>query len=248
MDWGAILNYLVTSRPRIESEFIGVPDHLIRECEEGLGVTLPTTYVEFLRTMGVRSSIFRPFGPMDHNFFELIEDLLPEDYPGDRYFKVAIERDERRIPLYDVFLELNGSEQLVMFEDGGGFSDDCVEPIFLSLREELASAAWETIELSGDSKTRVLYVHRQEDIELSEAFSGVLDMLGRSHVTPVLGVSGNLAILSRNDLMCRAAMKTDLELIRIDLAGCSETALDQMIAVLLENIPGAEVDPEFKEL
>ena len=52
LDWSRVMEFILQQDPGLAASFVGVERSRIAAVEAQYGITLPTTYVDFLATMG----------------------------------------------------------------------------------------------------------------------------------------------------------------------------------------------------
>ncbi len=107
MDWSRVMAFMQQRDPALVASLVGVPRPQIDAVQAQYRIQFPAVYVDFLQTMGEGSGGLTPFGNTQvHRFSELIAQLPPQDYPADRFFKVAFESDEMALACFDTYLDL----------------------------------------------------------------------------------------------------------------------------------------------
>ncbi|MCY1019905.1 hypothetical protein [Pyxidicoccus sp. MSG2] len=247
MDWPLVIEFIRQRDPAFLSRVEGVPAAAVAALAAGRGVTLPVSYVEFLRRMGVNSNGYAPFGSMqDHCFAAISERLDDEDAaPAGRFFPVAIETDPSMVVLYDHCLDLQRSDgddaPLVMLEQG----------VSLELQTPV-----ETHETFGERITASVFNHfalrrlaRREVVSVGggtlqagggrAALQRALVLLQRAGFAPVLPLSGRVACLQAGPLSVYARVNDNYELLTLRLGGDDPRAVTALVEQLLTDLPGA---------
>jgi len=244
MTWDELFRFMCERKPGYAQTIRGVALDDIILCEKNLRITLPTLYVEFLVTMGADCGAFRPFGATQiSDFYELVEQLPPEDYPGARYFKVAFEGDESQITPYDIFLALQRSDghdaPLVTFEDGGGFSEDYVVCKTLSLGETLMAQAFRQFELRQRRESATVYL--RQHTPHPDTMRRIQEILMASGLIPTLSPQANVICLGRDDMSAVVALSGTGEAVGVEFGADEGKALSLLLERVLGVFPDATV-------
>jgi hypothetical protein len=253
MGWAEIYDFMKARDPQFEDSLVGVPREDIALCEEGLGITLPHPYVEFLAAMGVDSGRYILYGySFEHDFYDLVEQLPPEDYPPHDFFKIAREQVERTAGMYDLFLHLRpgglDDAPLVLFEDGSELQPDAIIDVGRTFLEELSSGAWEIFDARARSFNRIVNIGARGADEIAIARARALALLGRYQLAPSLPPLHRIDCLGLGDLCARIEQIPKYSIVEVTVAGSDRKQLDQIVELFLDNVPGARVDPRARSL
>lgn len=248
MGWVDLLAFLRMRDPAYLDTVKGVPREEISLCEEGCKISLPSLYVDFLMKMGASSGTFHPFGVTQVcNFYELVEQLPAEDYPGDRYFKVAFETDPSLVASYDAFLDLarsNGQDApLVQFEDGGGFAPEYVVEVGFTLEEWLTRRIFSHFDVNRRAEHRNLWWFCESPADGRRKLEAAINLLDKMGLVPVLPPLPRVMCLWRDTLSALLEVSGSTGSISIALGTDEGHILRVAVEQVLDGLPGAKTNP-----
>ncbi|WP_163999707.1 SMI1/KNR4 family protein [Pyxidicoccus caerfyrddinensis] len=246
MDWPLVIEFIRQRDPAFMSRVEGVPAAAVAALAAGRGVTLPASYVEFLRRMGSNSNGYAPFGPtQDHGLAAIAERLDDEDAaPSGRFFPVAIETDESLDPLYDYCLDLQRGDgddaPLVMLEPGVDLEWQTPVEISETFGERITASVFNHFALRRLAGRDVVSVGGTLQAgEGRAALQRALVLLQRAGFAPVLSLSGRVACLQAGPLSVDARVNENYELLTLRLGGDDPRAVTTLAEQLLTDLPGA---------
>jgi hypothetical protein len=171
--------------------------------------------------------------------------LPSNDYPTDRYFKVAFESDAMSVANEDMYLDLARSDgqdaPLVKFEIPLG-PDDEIEDEPLSLPERIISQVFWILDVARTKYAGSILVFGEES-----SWNG---QRTKNHATRLLlerGFSATLpelprvACLRRGPVSVLIEVSDELELVGFKFGGESSEATESFAQELLTGVPGAEM-------
>lgn len=246
MAWGELLSFLKARDPAYLCTVQGVPGAEIERCQALCGVSLPRFYVDFLGTMGADPGAFHPFGAkQDCDFYALAEELPPEYYPAQCYFKVAAADDPAAISPPDTFLDLLRSDgqdaPLVRFEDGGGFSGRVIE-VGQTLGERLTAGIFQCFEVARHGNAGSLSEYADSVREARRTLSRMLELLATMGFKPVLPAMPRVICLRRGSLSALVELAEGTESVDITFGSDDRRALSMALEQIRERFPGAMIE------
>jgi hypothetical protein len=247
MDWPHVIEFIRQRDPAFLSRVEGVPAAAVAALAAGRGVTLPASYVEFLRCMGVSSNGYAPFGPaQDHGFAAIAERPDDEDdAPSGRFFPVAIETDLSLVVLYDHCLDLQSGDgddaPLVMLEQGVSLEWQTPVETRETFGERITASVFNHFELRRRAGRDVVSAGggTLQAGEGRAALQRALGLLQRAGFAPVLPLSGRVACLQAGPLSVYARINENYELLTLRLGGDDPRAVTELAEQLLTDLPGA---------
>jgi hypothetical protein len=238
------MEFVARQDAAVAAACVGVPPARIDAVQRQLRVTLPSNYVDFLKTMGESSGGLRVFGPTHiHRFASLIAQLPSSDYPTDRYFKVAFEADAGAVAFADVYLDLTRSNgydaPLVTFElpleadseieeEPLDFTEKVIQQLFWLLDVARTEFGAKVLVFAQDASRNVVTTKR-------EATAGLLE----HGCVASLPDSPRVACLTRDQAKALISVSEDLDLLTFALGGNSLESLDALVQDLLAVVPDA---------
>ena len=238
MNWDLFIDFIKAQDPAFIAARQGVPLDDIKQCEAGCKIALPKSYVNFLQLMGQAGGKFRPFGAtMEHNFYDLVEQLPAEDYPGDQFFKIAAETDSSLVAYYDLFLDLRRSDgedaPLVTFEDGVELRPGAVNEVGLTFDESMMESVFTFFALHRRAKRAVVTV---DSTQLRDKTVGLLMHMGFQQVWSPLP---RIACLRRDTFCALVKVGEDTRTLDVELGADDNKSLGIAVEQLLSSLPGA---------
>lgn len=248
MIWSEVIAFIQRHTGGRATGFVGVTQSEIDRVQAQLHIVLPSIYVDFLRTMGENSAGLYPFGETyRHTFSELADELPPEDYPAERFFKVAFAIEELSVDLIDAYLDLSRSDgddaPLVKFETpfkptSKAFSED-----YLHFGERLVFNIFRRLEADRRKFRASIAVFgpgasngtgiKEDALRLLTGLGFTAALPDRRRVGCVTGESASALIAV-----------SEGKLVRVTVDGDTREAVEDPIRVLLNAFPDAQlVDP-----
>ena len=244
--WSQVIDFIGRRDAELASSFVGVRQSEIDAVQAQYGISLPSAYVHFLRTMGENSGELHPFGnTYVHTFSELLEQLPPEDYPGDRFFKVAFVIEELAVDLIDIYLDLNRSDgydsPLVSFEiplepNATNFSEDR-----LSFAEKLVYRVFRKLDVDRKRYGATIVVFGGDPGNLRGTKQAALNVLMRSGFAAALPELQRLGCLTRESVSMLISISDARKLIRVEMGSDRRDAIEELVRDLLAAFPGAQL-------
>lgn len=246
MNWSDLLGLVTARDPAYLRTIQGVPREEVARCEENARIRLPGLYVDFLVTMGAGSGAFHPFGATQTcTFAALIAELPTEDYPEDRYFKVAFESDPSMITFYDMFLDLGRSDgedaPLVTFETGGEFAPHIVTEVGFTVAEWLSSGVFASFELRRRPQHEHLGCFRPTRGEIQHAMEAALELFVAQGLEPALPPLPRVACLRDATRSVLLTSRGTSHALGIEVGADSRAALAPAIEQILQRLPGTKL-------
>lgn len=248
----ALIEFIAKQDPAFPAAIQGISRAEIELCEEGCAVKLPELYIEFLTLMGADSGSFLPFGGgYDYNFYELVELLPAEDYPPQKYFKVARAVDPTETSSYDLFLDLGRSDgvdaALVLFEVAGPFREDQVIEVGFTLGEYLTKGAFGAFELRQRAHQTTLLARGFPPQETRRRKSAALQLLTNMRCSLAMPEWPRLACCTRKDLSVLVEAREDLSQLALRVGGDDsltvQVAVDQILVGVPDAVPRDSLGP-----
>ncbi|WP_164018146.1 SMI1/KNR4 family protein [Pyxidicoccus trucidator] len=246
-----MIEFIRQRDPAFLSQVEGMPDAAISALAADRGVTLPATYVEFLRRMGGHSHGYTPFGAtQDHGFAAIAERLEAErlddkdDAPPGRFFPVAIETDLSLVALYDHYLDLQRGDgddaPLVTLEQGVPFRWQTPDETGETCGERIAASVFNHFELRLRANRDVVALGGALQAGQGRAaLQQALALLQRAGFAPVLPLLGRVACLQAGPLSVLAKVNENYELLTLRIGSDDALAVKELVSQLLAGLPGA---------
>ncbi len=245
IDWSRVIDFIARRDAALAASFVGVRPNQIDALQVEYGITLPSVYVDFIRTMGENSGELQPFGETQvHTFSELIEQLPPDGYPPKRFFKVAFEGDESSVTFLDIYLDLTRSDghdaPLVMFETPFEPTDDFREQ-YLSLVERLVYHIFQKLDVDRKRYGADIVVFGRDSRNGTEVKHAAVDVLTRSGFVAALPDLRRVGCLTRESVSVLISVSDTGNLVELEIGGDSLEATEEPVRDLLAAFPGAEL-------
>jgi hypothetical protein len=207
-------------------------------------IALPSIYVDFLRTMGEDSGKLYPFGKTySHTFSELVEELPPEGYPPEHFFKVALALEEYNVDLIDIYLDLTRSDgddaPLVMFETSLKPAPTHVNDYYLTFAERLVYRVFWQLDVSRRKFRADVLVRGKDASESSKVNQAAATVLTRAGFTAPLPDLRRVGCLTQGSASVLASISGTGRLVKFQVGGDARDALDVPVRELLAAFPGA---------
>jgi hypothetical protein len=246
MNWREVLAYVDSVDPAFRSRLKGVPEHDIALTEGGLHIRLPASYREFLLLMGVDSGDLSPLTAVqNHSFYDVLELLPDDDYPAQRYFRVAFADDETQISPPDTFLDLARSDgydaPLVAFEGGGGFDAAQVQETGFTFGEQISQRVFEKFGLERSAQKEVVYVSNLGPDEARNRLARVSRLLTQMRFEHALPPMPRVVGMHRPDARAAVVVREPLNLLRVVLGAADKTEARVLADQILTAEPEAEL-------
>jgi hypothetical protein len=246
--WADLRAFIDARAPTYWSSTKGVPRDEIAAGEEAAGVKLPRLYVDFLADIGAESGGLKPFGASQTCCFDRIMAELPaEGYPGDRYFKVAIEEDTSLVCFLDTFLDLARSDghdaPLVQFEDIGMFEEDMVTSQGFTLAEQLTRRVFDFVVLEPRPHKTSLGIYNlktPEDVERQRQL--LYQLLAKMGLTTVLPPEPRVACFHSDKLSALVRFLTEVHSFAVTLGAVDKKVAKAAVEQLRDHVPQILVD------
>jgi len=246
IDGARLVEFIAQRDTALAASFVGVDPRRIHEVETGLGIRLPSAYVDFLTMMGEDGGPLRPFGETRvHTFSRLLAELPPRGYPAQRFFKVAVETDELADGWFDTYLDLSRSDgndaALVMFESPLDPQQSDVPHEPLSFVETVVEHIFLSVEVARKKYGARIFVHGDDPWRGVEIMQQVVQSLVAGGFTAVLPQSQRVACLSRGPVSILVTDSDTSELVDLRIGGDDLEATELVVAPLMATIPGASL-------
>jgi hypothetical protein len=246
LSWSQVIDFIRRRDGVLASSFVGVRQSEIDAIQAQYGMILPSTYVDFLRTMGESSGELYPFGQTYvHTFSQLLEQLPPEDYPADRFFKVAFQLEEFAVDSIDVYLDLTRTDghdaPLVMFETPVEATHASSIEDNLSVAERLVYRIFRRIDVNRKRYGADIMVFGSDLWNGSETKQAALSVLARSGFAAVLPDLRRVGCMTRESASVLISVADAEELVEFELGGDSREAIEEPVRELLAAFPDADL-------
>jgi hypothetical protein len=244
MSWHDLLAFIRTRDASYLDSVRGVSPQDVALCEQNCAIELPRLYVGFLTTMGEDTGAFWPFGARQNcRFYDLIEMLPAEDYPGSRFFKIAFEDDPSAITHYDLFLDLARSDgedaALVRFEDSGAFAHEGVHEVGFTLQEWFNARFFDYFEVYRRPRTRTVFISPPPASGVEQCMRQALGLLSKMGLESALPLMPRVACLGGSSLSASVELHETTRGVSVDLGADDPTELRVTIEQLVDGLPGA---------
>ena len=240
LDWTRVTDFIARRDPELAASFKGVSRSDIDAVQRRLDVTLPSTYVDFLTTMGEASGILQPFGETQvHTFSDLVAQLPLSSYISKRFFKISFESDEFAVAFLDTYLDLSRSDghdaPLVTFEEPTEPGRTDFPDESLTLTERLLYHIFWTLDTSGREygARMVMFGANEKD--------AIAAVLGPAGFTKALPDVRRVTCLSRNSASALLSVSDDRGLVALELGADDSDELEGLVQQVLEQFPGANL-------
>lgn len=244
VNWAQVVGFIEQHDATLASSLVGVSQHEIDAVQAQYRITLPSAYVDFLRTMGENSGTLHPFGQTySHSFSELLEELPPDGYPTDRFFKVALASEEFAVDLIDIYLDLSRSDghdaPLVLFETSLKPAPTHINNYYLSFAERVIYRVFWQLELSRRRYREDVLVSGRDSSDSDAVKRMALAVLTRSGFAAALPDLPRVGCLTRESASVAASISGTGRLVKFQVGGDSRDALEEPVRELLAAFPGA---------
>jgi hypothetical protein len=235
--WSQVIDFIVRKDATIASSFVGVAQSEIDAVQARYRITLPRIYVEFLRSMGESSGALQAFGTTYvHAFSALLAQLPAEDYPGERFFRVAFVAEQYATDPIDTYLDLARSDgndaPLVDFETPFSPEDTRFSEDHLSFAERLHYRIFRELDIDRRRCGADVVVFRD-----AEAKDAGLDILTRFGFATALPDLRRVACLSRESVGVLISVSDAGALTKFEIGGDSESPIDDVLRQLRGAFP-----------
>jgi len=246
LEWSRVIDFIARRDAALASSFVGVRQSEIDAVQAQYRITLPSTYVDFLRTMGENSGELYPFGETYvHTFSALLEQLPPEDYPAERFFKVVFVAEEFAVDPIDTYLDLSRSDghdaPLVEFEPPLGPNETNFSEDHLSFAERLIYNVFRRLDVDQRRYGADIVVFGRDPWNGTGIKQAALDVLIRSGFAAALPDLGRVGCLSRESVSVLISVSDKGKLVKFEMGGDSRDAIEQPVRDLLAAVPGAKL-------
>jgi hypothetical protein len=241
-----VIDFIARRNAALPPSFVGVRQADIDAVQTDYGITLPSAYVNFLRTMGEHSGELYPFGQMYvHAFSKLLEQLPPEDYPADRFFRVVFVAQEFATDPIDTYLDLARSDghdaPLVDFETPFGASETNFGEDHLSFAERLIYNIFRRLDMDQRKYGAQIVVFDRNSKDLADIKHVALDVLSRSGLIEALPDLQRVGCLSREAVSAMVSISNIGKLVMCEISGNNMVAIEQPVRELLAAFPDAKL-------
>lgn len=250
MDWPLVVDFIAQHDPRFLDAVQGVPESEIAALAAACDVTLPKTYIGFLRLMGIDNNGLAPFGARQDVSFAMIVERIDEEDAEEggptvrRYFPIAVETDNSLEVLFDHWLDLqrsNGDDApIVMLEQGVPIAWQQPVEIGETFGERILARAFTHFALRQHPHSDLLAVGGAMKIgEGRAALDNALVILQSAGFAFALPPLGGVACLHGGSLDILARVNEIHELLTLRLGGDTVVAVKEVADQLLTNLAGA---------
>lgn len=244
MNWSQVVDFIKGRDPELASSLIGVSQSEIDAVQAQYRIVLPSIYVDFLRTMGEDSGKLSPFGKTySHTFSQLVDELPPEGYPPERFFKVAMAREEFNVDLIDIYLDLTRSDgddaPLVMFETSLKPAPTHINEYYLTFAERLVYRVFWQLDVSRRQFREDVLVRGKDASESSEVKQTAVAVLTRSGFSAPLPDRRRVGCMTAESASVLTSISGSARQVKFQVGGDGRDALDGPVRELLAAFPGA---------
>jgi hypothetical protein len=246
LEWSRVIDFIVRRDAALPSSFVGVRQSEIDAVQAQYRITLPSTYVDFLRTMGENSGELYPFGKTYvHAFSKLLEQLPPEDYPAQRFFKVVFVAEEFAMDPIDTYLDLSRSDghdaPLVEFETPLGPNETNFSEDHLSFAERFIYNLFRRLDVDWRRYGADIVVFGRGAWNGTEIKQAALNVLTRSGFAAALPDLRCVGCMSRESVSALISVSDKGKLVKFEMGGDSLEAVEESVRDLLAAFPGAKL-------
>jgi hypothetical protein len=244
--WSQVIDFIVQHDATLAASFVGVRQSDLEAVQTQYGIRLPSAYADFLRMMGENSGELHPFGETYvHAFSELLEQLPPDGYPAERFFKVAFVAEDLAVDLIDIYLDLSRSDgddaPLVAFEtplapNATNFSED-----HLSFAERLVYRIFRRLDVDRRRYGAALVVFGAGAWDGRATKQAALNVLMRSGLSAALPDLRRVGCVTRESISVLISDSAPQKLVKFEIGGSSREAIDESVRHLLGAFPEAQL-------
>jgi hypothetical protein len=245
MAWADLYDYILSLAPVLRETAVGVPEEHIVTCERNWALELPRAYRDFLACMGVDAGRFSPLAGKEWNFYELLREP-PEDYRPQKFFRIGVDVDTDIITWSELYLDMatvqpDGDCDVVEVE----WMTDPASSTLLTPRqtflERILDVSWMAFGRARFAHNRLVFADRT-------ALASVHEVLNRLDFNLALPPQGGARVWSKHDGVPATAHASDGSILSVVVAADDEAFVRRVTQLLLDNVPGAHVNPRFPSL
>jgi hypothetical protein len=247
IDWSRVIAFIQARDPALAAALIGVPRSQIDALQAQYRIRLPEVYVDFLETMGEDSGDLTPFGRTQvHRFSELMARLPPQDYPADRFFKVAFESDEMALAYFDTYLDLRRTEggdcEIVRLESPVETIPADLPEETLTLAERLMEYFFWTLDVARRPYGARIFVLGDDPWNGVAIKEDAAARVAGAGFVPALPAVRRVACLTRGATSVLITDSDTSELVDIRIGGADLEDVEKLTRQLLASIPRADLE------
>lgn len=252
IDWTKIVGYVAGKAPAIVASLRGVSRRDIEASQQRYGVRFPASYAEFLALMGEDSGQLEPLGAtQSHRFSDLMRYFPPQGYPWKRLFKVSYETNTNALVFMGKFLDWMDADaddaRVVEFEQGD--ANAAVLPGDLTFGETVVKEIFTGLEVYVTRYASTVSIESQSAAHDLEIKSAAVDLLVRLGFTLVMPDLPRVACLNRGSISVMVIPYRSLRAITVSIGGATLLELEEFVADLTAQLPGADVlQPPFEQV
>jgi hypothetical protein len=248
LDWTRVTGFIASRAPELAASFVGANRRDVDIAQERSGTAFPSTYTDFLLTMGEDSGYLHPFGDSQvHALSDLMAQWPPEDPIPKRFFKIAYESDQFAVAFLDTYLDASRSDgndaSIVMFETPVSGRVDFPEES-LSFAETVVYHIFWVLEVSRRAYGARVVIFNSKDwggAREKDAPAALLTQTGLELALPELA---RVACLSQASASALLSVSDTGRLVAVDLGADNREAIERLVDELLKRFPDAELhDP-----
>ena len=244
MNWSQVVDFIKRRDPELASSLVGVSQSEIDAVQAQYRIALPSIYSDFLGTMGEDSGTLFPFGKTySHTFSELVDELPPEGYPPERFFKVAMALEEYNVDLIDIYLDLTRSDEddapLVMFETSLKPAPTHVNDYYLTFAERLIYRVFWQLDVSRRQFRADVLVRAKDAAESSQAKQAAATVLTSAGFSAPLPDLRRVGCMTQESASVLTSISGTGRLVKFQVGGDGRDALDGPVRELFAAFPGA---------
>lgn len=248
LDWTRVTDFIANRAPELAASFVGASRRDIDVAQERSGILFPSTYADFLLTMGEDSGGLHPFGDSQvHALSDLMAQWPPEDPIPKGFFKIAYESDQFAVAFLDTYLDVSHSDgddaPIVTFETPVSGRVDFPEES-LSFAETVLYHIFWMLDVSVRAFGARVVIFNSGDwggAKEKDAPAALLAGAGLEHALPELA---RVACLSQDVASALVSVSDTGKLVAVDLGADNREAIERLVDELVARFPDAQLqDP-----
>jgi hypothetical protein len=247
LDWTRVTDFIATRAPELAASFVGASRRDIDLAQDQSGITFPSTYTDFLLTMGEDSGELHPFGDSQvHALSDLMAQWPPDESIPKRFFKIAYESDQFAVAFLDTYLDVSRSDghdaPVVTFETPVSGRVDFPEES-LSFAEAVVYHIFWMLDVSVRAFGARVVIFNGEWGGAKEKDAPVAVLAGAGFEL-ALPEQARVVCLSQDSASALVSVSDAGKLVAVDLGADSREGVERLVDQLLGRFPDAQLqDP-----